>query len=254
MAEPALNEIKIYITKGEKAQLKVLGTSDKISWSVSNSKIASVNTSGVVTGKKYGTTTVTAKAGKKKLKCKVIVRNPKVAERLCAVMLKNSKQIEQDYKDGQPWHYGTSKYKTFKKSREYYRNVTCLYEIFFGLREIKVFNNSDHFCIQGKNKIHFKGKGKQHLLKHGEIIPCKDTLLSTLIRTEKLMKGDICLYYDGGDHHNVYAGDNRFFDTGRVGVNGYFEDPARTKYCFTTAGPVELPFDLKVAYIIRLNY
>lgn len=50
----------------------------KISWSTSDSKIASVNSKGVVTGKKPGTVTITAKANGITKKCKVTVKKPTI--------------------------------------------------------------------------------------------------------------------------------------------------------------------------------
>lgn len=55
-----LNKTKAYVTKGDKLQLKVTGTSAKVKWSSSNKKIATVTSKGVVKGVKKGTATITA--------------------------------------------------------------------------------------------------------------------------------------------------------------------------------------------------
>ena len=60
------------IIDGEKLYLYV-NTSKTTKWSSSNPKIASVTKKGVVTGKKPGKVTITAKVGKKKYTCKVFV-------------------------------------------------------------------------------------------------------------------------------------------------------------------------------------
>ena len=66
---------KTLYTKGStKTTLKVTtNLTDKITWESSNTKVATVNSNGVVTAKAKGTAVITAKIGKKKYKCKVKV-------------------------------------------------------------------------------------------------------------------------------------------------------------------------------------
>ena len=60
---------------GKSIILKVKNTKSKAKWSSKNKKIAVVNSKGKVTGKKKGTTKIIAKVGKKKYKCKVVVKS-----------------------------------------------------------------------------------------------------------------------------------------------------------------------------------
>ena len=70
-----LNKTKVSITAGTTIRLKLTGTKKKVKWSVKNKKIATVSKKGLVKGKKKGTTFIYAKvSGKKKLRCKVIVK------------------------------------------------------------------------------------------------------------------------------------------------------------------------------------
>ncbi len=62
---------KVYV--GKTVNLKVKGTSKKVKWSTSDSTIATVTKKGKVKGVKVGKATITAKVGKKNLKCKVTV-------------------------------------------------------------------------------------------------------------------------------------------------------------------------------------
>ena len=61
--------------KGEKYTLKIKGTTQKIKWSSSDKKVATVNSKGKVTAKNNGKVTITAKVGKSKYKCKITVGN-----------------------------------------------------------------------------------------------------------------------------------------------------------------------------------
>ena len=81
MAMPAsaapvrLNKKSASVTVGKTVKLKVSGTRKKVKWSSSNSKIATVNKKGIVKARKAGNVKIIAKIGKKKLTCKVRVRN-----------------------------------------------------------------------------------------------------------------------------------------------------------------------------------
>lgn len=68
-----LNKTSILLSVNKTYRLKVKGTSKKIHWTSSNRSIAAVSKHGKVRAKKRGIVKVTAKAGKKKLKCKVYV-------------------------------------------------------------------------------------------------------------------------------------------------------------------------------------
>ena len=73
--KPKLNYTKKTIYEGKTFTLKVSGTKNKVKWSTSNKKIATVNSKGVVKGIKEGNATITAKIDKKSLKCKVEVKS-----------------------------------------------------------------------------------------------------------------------------------------------------------------------------------
>lgn len=75
----AANQVKLNVTnammaKGDSFTLKVTGTKKKVKWSSSKKSIATVK-NGVVNAKNTGTTYITAKIGKKKYKCKVVVKS-----------------------------------------------------------------------------------------------------------------------------------------------------------------------------------
>lgn len=81
-AKPKLSSKKITIKVGQKKKLKVKNVKKKkVKWSTKNKAIATVNKKGKVVGKKKGKTTIIAKVGKKKLKCKVTVKKKASAKK-----------------------------------------------------------------------------------------------------------------------------------------------------------------------------
>ena len=77
-AKPKLSKKKVTLTVGKKVKLKVKNAGKKkVKWKTNNKKVAKVNKKGVVKAKKAGKATITAKVGKKTLKCKVTVKKAK---------------------------------------------------------------------------------------------------------------------------------------------------------------------------------
>lgn len=72
-----------YICTQEIAKLKVSGS--KYKWKSSNKKVATVSSKGIVTAKKKGKTTITAKKGKTTYKCKLIVETPKLSKKTTSI-------------------------------------------------------------------------------------------------------------------------------------------------------------------------
>ena len=60
--------------------MKVKGTKKKVTWKSANKKIATVDANGVVTAKKKGETTITAKVGGYTYTCYVYVETPKISK------------------------------------------------------------------------------------------------------------------------------------------------------------------------------
>ncbi len=68
-----INKTKATLKVGDTLNLKLTGTSKKITWSTSDNSIAKVSSKGKVTAKASGTATITASVGGSKLSCKVTV-------------------------------------------------------------------------------------------------------------------------------------------------------------------------------------
>ena len=72
-----LNKKSISLNVGKTYTLKASGTKGKITWTSSKKSVATVSSKGVVKAKKKGAAVITAKYGKKKLKCTVTVKKAK---------------------------------------------------------------------------------------------------------------------------------------------------------------------------------
>lgn len=75
-AAPRLNYKKVTLVQGKKKRLKVRNLSGrrKVKWYSTKKSVATVNKKGVVKAKKKGKAYIVAKVGKKKYRCKVIVK------------------------------------------------------------------------------------------------------------------------------------------------------------------------------------
>ena len=71
--EVKLNKTKLSVEVGRSYTLVISGTKDNVAWSSSDKNIATVDKSGIVTGVKKGTVTITATVGGKAYSCKVTV-------------------------------------------------------------------------------------------------------------------------------------------------------------------------------------
>lgn len=69
-----LNKTKIILNVGKTKLLKLKNNKKKIKWSSNKKKIATVTSKGKVIAKRKGTAIITAKVGKRKYKCKVMVK------------------------------------------------------------------------------------------------------------------------------------------------------------------------------------
>lgn len=75
-ASISLNKTKLTLNVNETYTLKIKGTSKKVKWSSSNTKIATVNSKGKIVAKSKGKVYISAKVAGKTYKCKVVVENP----------------------------------------------------------------------------------------------------------------------------------------------------------------------------------
>lgn len=72
-----LNRTKLVMEQYDTYQLSIVGASDTVRWDVANPKIARVSSTGVISARKKGTTTVTAIIRGRRMNCKVTVTDIK---------------------------------------------------------------------------------------------------------------------------------------------------------------------------------
>lgn len=73
---PKLNKTKLTLISKQSYQLKVSGTSQKVVWSSSDSKVVSVSSKGYIIARKAGNAKIQAIVGNRKLFCAITVKNP----------------------------------------------------------------------------------------------------------------------------------------------------------------------------------
>lgn len=71
-----LSSHQLILLKGQRKNLKIYGTKNKVRWSSSKKKVVTVSKNGTILAKTSGSAVVTAKIGKKRLRCKIKVENP----------------------------------------------------------------------------------------------------------------------------------------------------------------------------------
>nr|MBQ8253275.1 Ig-like domain-containing protein [Lachnospiraceae bacterium] len=92
-----INKTKKTMVIGNTYRLKISGTSKKVKWSSSNKKVATVSSKGLVTAKKTGTATITAKVGSKKYKCKITVKTQQEVYRSTLISQINKERRKYGY-------------------------------------------------------------------------------------------------------------------------------------------------------------
>ncbi|MDO5539452.1 MAG: Ig-like domain-containing protein [Eubacteriales bacterium] len=277
-----LNRKTLTLTKGKTGTLtKTISpssaTNKNVIWSSSNRSVATVNYQGKVTALKAGTAQITVRtmdgSGKKAV-CTVTVKaagtntntntdtntNSKVTRKnFLAQLARYSKKVQADYKAGTYWTYKAGKPHTNWTVACQKRTLSCLHLANYALRDIGVLTETQWFYDgqpgdegKGWNKtggdrfIFPKQATEQAIRKYCDILVVNKTA-AQLKAEGNLLPGDICSWQ--GSHTSVYAGNGKWYESGRVGSNG---KSVNGKYVFTTLGPVSSGSGL-IREIIRIR-
>lgn len=121
---PKINHKKVVLVKGQKVKLKVDGVDSKIKWSSNKNAVAKVTKKGKVIAKKEGAATITAKYKKKKLTCKIIVKNMKLSKEKLTMTPGQSQKIKlMGAKKKVTWKSSNSKVASVKNGRIKAKNI-----------------------------------------------------------------------------------------------------------------------------------
>ena len=116
----SLSSRKTSVAVGGSKTISLKNVKGKVKWSVAKKSVASIKANGAsvkVKGKKAGTTTITAKVGKKSYKCKLTVKNaPKISKSSISLTKGNSYDLTVTGTASSPkWSTSNKKVATIKK-------------------------------------------------------------------------------------------------------------------------------------------
>ncbi|MGI6019291.1 MAG: Ig-like domain-containing protein [Marvinbryantia sp.] len=276
----SLNKKSVSVQEGQMTTLvasvlPVSTTNKAIKWTSSNEKIATVSTTGVVKAVNKGKTTITVQTmdgSNKKAKCTVTVTAPPISNppvqtgsssaRLLATLERYEKQLQADKAAGIRWHYyrGASKEgrqyaQTFSEALETNNRVSdCAILVRWAMKDIGAIDKKTSFwwttkmVYGGSNK----SKSKADLYDSCYIMENVNKTPVQLEAEGKLKPGDIlCWTLNGGTGHmNVYAGNGRYFDSGK---NAMFNTSSGGKIYFNSWKPAVNYNNEKVRMLIRVK-
>lgn len=162
-AKARINKKSATLYVGQTVRLKVKGTKKKVKWRSSNKRIASVNSKGKVSGKSEGRCIITAKVGKKILKCVITIERKSVrvylsslkAYRAEGLMYRYDNRAKEDIFGTVYYHYIASNGNgNFTKASCTYR-IDGKYKSMTGTFFVPTSNAKvkRYVCITGDNNI-----------------------------------------------------------------------------------------------------
>lgn len=117
ITNPKISKTSATLLKGKSMNLSVSGRAGSVSWSSTNSKVATVNKSGKVTAKKYGTAYIKAKVDGVTRQCKIRVVDPKLSKTSIKLKKKKSYKLKVRYGSGKiTWKSSNKKVATVNGS------------------------------------------------------------------------------------------------------------------------------------------
>lgn len=223
--------------------LAPLTTQQKVTYSSSNNKVATVSSKGVVTAKKKGTANITVKSGSKKKKIKITVQVPTFPKGDGNAFLESCKKIANTIMSDGNWIYysGAGMKKSFAEARDYTpRQTSCANYVNFCMQDFGTLEAGMAFYSDGNGKLVYQGNAAKKAATKALVEKNYDIMKigGKKAVVAGLVPGDICLYKG---HTNVFAGMNSegvpmWYDAGRNSTSdgkpqsGYFTNMYRASY------------------------
>lgn len=213
-----LNKSKVTIKQGKSTDLKatVKGASNKVTWTTSDTTIATVSSTGKVTGKKAGTVTITATANGVSAKCKITITVQNMKEKALIAYAKFLSQETLQWGDN-----------------EYYNAVpteNCKFSIIYldnnDIPELILYNADDITHIAGRGVLYTYKNEKVTFVGGFQL---DDKVIywnkSGIFSSSYIMTGAVTTYFDFSNDKIIEKLEMylRYEDIGKKKVSGYGE-------------------------------
>lgn len=171
-AAPRLNYRKVTLVQGKKKRLKVRNLSRrrrrKVKWYSTRKSVATVNRKGVVKAKRKGKAYIVAKVGRKKYRCKVIVkkkvRRKKKSNKKVKINKSTKRQLPYDAKD-----FAFLPYKNYaaRTSLDFFTTLIDAYGKDFSNTSDSIRTKYWRWCSSNKSVVSFNSRGIASFKKTG---------------------------------------------------------------------------------------
>ena len=169
-AAPRLNYKKVTLVQGKKKRLKVrnLSRRRKVKWYSTKKSVATVNRKGVVKAKRKGKAYIVAKVGRKKYRCKVIVkkkvRRKKKSNKKVKINKSTKRQLPYDAKD---FAFLPDKNYAAGTSLDFFTTLIDAYGKDFSNTSDSIRTKYWRWCSSNKSVVSFNSRGIASFKKTG---------------------------------------------------------------------------------------
>lgn len=169
-AAPRLNYKKVTLVQGKKKRLKVrnLSRRRKVKWYSTKKSVATVNRKGVVKAKRKGKAYIVAKVGRKKYRCKVIVKKKVRRKKKSSKKVKINKSIKRQLPyDAKDFAFLPDKNYAAGTSLDFFTTLIDAYGKDFSNTSDSIRTKYWRWCSSNKSVVSFNSRGIASFKKTG---------------------------------------------------------------------------------------